>query len=191
MLTKTEKLMILLVAIGAMCIYLSWNRTRIQREEIMVEEVWDDDDACRLYLDSVWVEENRRYDSLLRNPESELYRSDYNDIGNVAVVTVTKYNPVRSQCDDTPLVTASGNLIDLGKLKKGSLRWIAVSRDLREKFKYGTIVELIGSPEIEGEWVVTDTMNPRWTKRVDLLCPPGDTLGKWDRIIIKKKKRGN
>lgn len=38
MLTKTEKLMILLVAIGAMCIYLSWNRTRIQREEIMVVE---------------------------------------------------------------------------------------------------------------------------------------------------------
>lgn len=38
MLTKTEKLMILLIAIGAMCIYLSWNRTRIQREEIMVVE---------------------------------------------------------------------------------------------------------------------------------------------------------
>lgn len=38
MLTKTEKLMILLVAIGAMCVYLSWNRTRIQGEEIMVVE---------------------------------------------------------------------------------------------------------------------------------------------------------
>ena len=56
------------------------------------------------------------------------------------VVTATYYNPVESQCSSNPLITADGSKINLKKLKEGKLRWIAISRDLRENYKYGDIV---------------------------------------------------
>lgn len=43
-------------------------------------------------------------------------------------VTLTTYNAVASQCDDSPLVTADGTKIDMKKLKKGTIKYCAVSR---------------------------------------------------------------
>ena len=45
-------------------------------------------------------------------------------------VTLTTYNAVASQCDNTPLITADGTKIDMKKLKKGKIKYCAVSRDL-------------------------------------------------------------
>lgn len=109
------------------------------------------------------------------------------DISNYLIVTVTKYNPVPEQCDSDPLITADGSYIDTLLLMKGNLRWIAISRDLREYFNYGDTVIIKNNSEIEGEYVVRDTMNPRWKMRVDLLSPRGDSLGKWDDVYIYKK----
>ena len=67
------------------------------------------------------------------------------------------------------------------------MKWIAISRDLREYFNYGDTVIIRNNSEIEGEYVVRDTMNPRWKMRVDLLSPRGDSLGKWDDVYIYKK----
>lgn len=126
----------------------------------------------REYLDAEWViEENI-------NQNSDIFK-----------VTVTKYNPVPEQCDLDPLVTADGSVIDTLQLMCGNLRWIAISRDLREFFNYGDTVIIESSEgEIDGEYVVRDTMNPRWINRVDLLSPYGDSLGKWENVFIRKKK---
>ena len=93
-------------------------------------------------------------------------------------VLITWYNPVESQCDDDPLITADLSKIDLSALKRRDIRWIAVSRDLLEAGKYqmGDTV-FINSPneKINGEWVIHDKMNSRFTKRIDLLVSKGDT----------------
>lgn len=104
------------------------------------------------------------------------------------MVTVTKYNPVVEQCDSDPLITADGSFIDTLKLRKGDLKWIAISRDLRKDYSYGdtVIIESV-SGEICGEYVVHDTMNPRWSFRIDILSPEGDSLGKWENVCMYKK----
>ena len=103
-------------------------------------------------------------------------------------VTVTKYNPVINQCDSDPLITADGSFIDTLKLGKGEIRWIAVSRDLRDTYHYGDTVYLSACDDsIDGYYVVRDTMNKRWKNRVDILSPCGDSLGKWENVYIYKK----
>ena len=105
-------------------------------------------------------------------------------------VTVTKYNPVREQCDEDPLITADNSKICLNKLNAGKLKWVAVSRDLREHFKYGekVIIKCDHDPSINGEYEVHDTMNPRYTRTIDLLSPIDDTKGKWKNVEIKKAR---
>ena len=109
--------------------------------------------------------------------------------GKSKVVTITKYNPTKEQCDMDPLVTADNSKIDLRKLNSGELRWIAVSRDLRKHFPYGSKVIIHSEdPEISGIWEVHDTMNERWKNRIDLLRPIGETKGKWKNIKISLAK---
>ena len=105
-------------------------------------------------------------------------------------VTVTKYNPVREQCDEDPLITADNSKICLNKLNAGKLKWVAVSRDLKKHFKYGekVIIKCDHDPRINGEYEVHDTMNPRYTRTIDLLSPIGDTKGKWKNVEIKKAR---
>lgn len=129
------------------------------------------------------------------NPEyiniSEIAEEDDCDCNNefeYSVVTVTRYNPVLSQCDSDPLMTADGSYIDTLKLNSGHLRWIAISRDLRDRYHYGDTIYLSSEDEsINGEYVVRDTMNPRWTNRVDILSPNGTSLGKWEEVYVYKK----
>lgn len=104
-------------------------------------------------------------------------------------VTVTQYNPVVSQCDEDPLVTADNSKIDLEKLRRGKIRWVAVSRDLLDKYNYGNIIELAvvkGNRRINGRYIVHDTMNPRFTNRVDILTPLGAPMDVWSDVRIKK-----
>lgn len=104
-------------------------------------------------------------------------------------VTVTQYNPVVDQCDEDPLVTADNSTIDLKKLKRGQLRWVAVSRDLLETYKYGDVIELktiSGSSRINGRYIVHDTMNPRFTNRIDILTAVGEPTDMWCEVKVRK-----
>ena len=104
-------------------------------------------------------------------------------------VTVTQYNPVVLQCDEDPLVTADNSKIDLEKLRRGQIRWVAVSRDLLDRYSYGNIIELTvvkGNKRINGRYIVHDTMNPRFTNRVDILTPVGAPMDIWSDVKIRK-----
>lgn len=105
-------------------------------------------------------------------------------------VTATVYNAIESQCDESPLITADCSYIDKEKLNKGELKWVAISRDLFKRYKYGDTIIVIcpSSPEIEGEWVIHDTMNKRAKNKIDFLMPDNINLGKWENVVIKKKK---
>lgn len=103
-------------------------------------------------------------------------------------VTITKYHPVASQTDDTPLQTADLSKISMAKLYRGKIKWVAVSRDLLKEYGYGSKIRIsTGDPDIDGVYEVHDTMNPRFMARVDILSHPKHALGKglWTGKIRK------
>ena len=114
-----------------------------------------------------------------------------------------------SQCDNDPFTTADGSVIDPIKLKNKEIRWCALSRDLiwdeyRQKlhdydttvfrgfFEFGDtiVVKSNSSPQINGKWVVHDTMNKRYKNSIDLLIHPDNNnpkLGVCDDVKILNK----
>ena len=74
-------------------------------------------------------------------------------------VKVTAYNPVRSQTDSSPLITASNKRVRVGM--------IALSRDLEREFgfTFGDTVYLYGF----GKFVFEDRMHRRKRRHVDIL----------------------
>ena len=80
-------------------------------------------------------------------------------------VTLTTYNAVKSQCDETPDVTANGTIIDYKKLKQGKLKYCAISPDLLWCIPMGSIIDIDG----HGRYEVVDTMNARFNHCIDIL----------------------
>lgn len=103
----------------------------------------------------------------------------------VYVVTATVYHAVEGQCDDSPLVTASGAKISSANTAYDH-RYLAVSRDLLDVFPYGTKVEVSGCGELDGVYTVADTLNKRYKGYIDLLINPDMKGGKWTGVRIKK-----
>ena len=85
---------------------------------------------------------------------------------------MTCYQPLSSQCDDSPLITADGSKINLNKLEKGDIKWCAISRDLLWLFPKDRPKRVY----IEGHGVyeVRDKMNKKWEHRIDILIHPKD-----------------
>jgi len=89
-------------------------------------------------------------------------------------VTLTAYNAVVAQTDDSPLVTASGAYSNPEVVA-------ARSQDLTDQLPFGTIVEIDGPTAsstlcgygivapIVGYRVIADAMNARYTDRIDVL----------------------
>jgi len=103
---------------------------------------------------------------------------------------LTVYNPVNSQCDSSPLITASNQRISESKLRSGAIRWMALSRDLLKRWgghiQYGDTIGLYsGDPAIDGFWVVHDTMHKRFRNRGDLLFDSKvRSRGKWSNVKV-------
>jgi len=88
------------------------------------------------------------------------------------IVTVTTYSPTVEQTDSTPLITASGFKINPTNPKKQ--RIVAVSRDLKKKYKFGKKVRITGIGKLSGTYTIRDVMNKRYKKRVDILIGEDD-----------------
>tara|TARA_B100000131_G_scaffold237666_1_gene229794 strand:+ start:1928 stop:2398 length:471 start_codon:yes stop_codon:yes gene_type:complete len=98
-------------------------------------------------------------------------------------VTATMYEPVSTQTDSTPNITADGTRINVKYA--GKYRYLAVSRDLLDVVSYGDYVVVEGiNGKYDGVWQVKDTMHPRWENRIDLLCNPGTKQFKKDSAIL-------
>ena len=97
-------------------------------------------------------------------------------------VTLTCYQPVKSQCNNQPLVTADGSKINLHHLKRGRIKWCAVSRDLLYLFPKNKPKRV----HIEGFGVyeVSDVTNKRFKHRVDILVHPKNSK----KILLKNVK---
>ena len=103
-------------------------------------------------------------------------------------VTVTTYNPTKSQTDSTPNETADGTIIK--PWKATDYRYVALSRDLIARwggpFEYGDYIVIEGTKDgkWDGVYQVRDTMNPKWTNRVDILTT--NDRFKYDNIKMYK-----
>ena len=104
----------------------------------------------------------------------------------VTHVTLTTYNPCKSQCDDTPTITATNTKINLKKLKQGKLKYCAVSQDLLCCFPFGSIIEIDG----HGRYEVVDTMNKRFNHYVDIIQDKSQSNFKKEKIKIKLIRKG-
>ena len=108
------------------------------------------------------------------------------EISNVEpdIVTVTTYSPSVEETDSTPLITASGFKINPINPKKQ--RIVAVSRDLKRKYKFGKKVRITGIGKYSGTYTVRDVMNKRYRKRVDILIGTDDKQTKFKKAKLYK-----
>ena len=99
-------------------------------------------------------------------------------------VTVTTYTIDPKQTDEEPLITASGFKLDSLNPKKHKI--IAISRDLKKKFKFGQKVKITGIGKHSGIYVIRDLMNKRFKKKVDILINPEDKHTKYEKAKLIK-----
>ena len=117
----------------------------------------------------------------------------------------TTYYCNSKQCDNDPFTTADGSIINPIELKNNKIRWCALSRDLiwddyrqiihkqgfRGLFEFGDtiVIKSNSNPQINGKWVVHDTMNKRYQNSIDFLIHPENNnpkLGVCDDVKILK-----
>jgi 3D (Asp-Asp-Asp) domain-containing protein len=101
-------------------------------------------------------------------------------------VTLTTYTPTVGETDSTPHITASGFKIDTINPKKH--RIIAVSRDLKKKWPFGTKVRIKKAGRYNGVYIVKDVMNKRFKNRIDILIGKDDRQTAMNNVIITKIK---
>ena len=106
------------------------------------------------------------------------------------IVTVTTYSITEAETDSTPLLTASGFKINPNNPK--GHRIIAVSRDLKRKYRFGQMVRITNAGKYNGEYVIRDLMHHRWKNKIDILINPNDKHTKLRGVkmyrVEKKKK---
>jgi len=98
------------------------------------------------------------------------------------IVTLTTYKASETETDSTPNITASGFKITNPKKHK----IIAVSRDLKRKWGWGTKVRIVGAGKYDGTYRVHDLMNKRYRKRIDILIGHNDKQTKLKKVKIYK-----
>ena len=101
-------------------------------------------------------------------------------------VTLTTYSPTEGETDSTPHLTASGFKIDKDNPKRH--RIIAVSRDLKKKWPFGTKVRIKNAGKYNGVYTVKDVMNKRHKNRIDILIGEDDKQTKIKNVKITKIK---
>lgn len=100
--------------------------------------------------------------------------------------TVTSYNAVKSQTDDTPTITADGTKINHKKVKNGTQKIAAISRDLLWMIPFGSIIEVEGY----GRYEVRDTMNARYNHCIDILQHSSKPNFKEEHVKITVIRKG-
>ena len=135
----------------------------------LIDEVWEENQTLK---EQVWELQNN-CDTQYTNKIS--YK-----------VTVTTYNPTRGQTDSTPNELADGTKIK--PWRATDYRYVALSRDLIARwggpFEYGDYIVIEGTDKWDGIYQVRDTMNPKWTNRVDILTT--NSRFKYNNIIMYK-----
>jgi 3D (Asp-Asp-Asp) domain-containing protein len=98
------------------------------------------------------------------------------------IVTLTTYKASENETDSTPNITASGFKITNPKKH----RIIAVSRDLKKKYKFGQKIRITNAGKYNGTYRVHDVMNKRYRNRIDILIGHNEKQTKLKKVKIYK-----
>lgn len=108
---------------------------------------------------------------------------------------VTKHKLRATKYYPTGRATASGAMPDYKKINNGTIRWVALSRDMFDKgYKMNdTIFVESDNPRVVGFWVVKDKMGPRHRDAIDFLMTKENSkeFGLGYVTISKKTKSGS
>lgn len=140
-----------------------------------------------LGLDEAYVEQvNKMYAEEERQRMLDEFEFEHAPHHQTEYVTATVYHAIPEQTDMSPMITADGT--DVSGMDLMDERIIAVSRDLLKRnggnYSFGDRVVVHGAGELDGVWTIRDTMNDRFTKKIDFLVPEYITGGKWDNVSI-------
>lgn len=106
--------------------------------------------------ESIELKDNNENNIVYVESRYDLSKAEYSE-RVIRDVAVTSYNNDINQTDDTPNVTASNRPVREGM--------VAVSRDFLSYVKYGDLMYV----DCFDRWfIVDDTMNKRFTKRIDI-----------------------
>jgi len=108
----------------------------------------------------------------------------YKTVVSNDVVTLTTYSASRRETDSSPNITACGFKIDTLNPRKHKI--IALSRDLKKKWKFNSRIRVSNAGRYNGIYVVKDVMNKRWVKRIDILINPEDKHTKLYNVQLTK-----
>ncbi len=108
----------------------------------------------------------------------------YSDNEFAVVLTATGYSSSVRETDSTPFITASNTRTRTGI--------VAMSRDLLRRynpeapFAFGDVVHISGL----GDFVVEDSMHPRWRRRVDVWFPSRSEAVRFGRrrVIVRSRR---
>ena len=113
---------------------------------------------------------------------STVFHTETKTMLDVDVVTLTTYSPFVGQTDSTPNITASGFKIDTLNPKRHKI--IAISRDLKKKWKFNQKVRIRKAGKYNGDYIVKDVMNKRYKNRIDILVDKDDEQVKISNVQI-------
>lgn len=109
--------------------------------------------------------------------EFEYSNDEYSIENAVADIHVTVYHAVPAQCNADWQHTADMTYLGEDVDDMYRHRIVAVSRDFLTEygFEMGDTIKVHGLsvPEYNGEWIIHDKMNKRYTNRMDFLVNPG------------------
>ena len=102
---------------------------------------------------------------------------------------VTTYAPLErnNSIDSSELVMSNGETINPDNC---GYRFIAVSPDLLKWLPFGSIVKITHT-DYDGEYKVTDLMNPRWKNKIDILINRKEKHQTFRNVVIEILKVGN
>ncbi len=144
--------------------------------------------------DQIIAEKNQKIEEYLTRIDStqtvnEQLKNRILDILSKGIkVTVTNYNPVRQQTDDTPNILADQSKIDVHSASK--YQYVAISRNLHERWggflKFGDLILIKNAEGKDGIYCVRDVMNERFVNAIDILETMGTENYKYYGVDLYK-----
>jgi 3D (Asp-Asp-Asp) domain-containing protein len=105
----------------------------------------------------------------------------------VTHVTLTTYNAVKEQTNEDNLTTANGTKLIPHKIKNGSQKICAISRDLLWLIPFNSEIHIEG----HGTYIVADLMNKRFTHSIDILQDINEPNFKKEKVKVTLIRRGD
>jgi 3D (Asp-Asp-Asp) domain-containing protein len=83
-------------------------------------------------------------------------------------------------------ITASGSKVNINSLRKGYVRWVALSQDMFKYYKFNDIIYVqCSNKHLNGFWIVKDKMNKRIKRGIDFMLHREEHIGFNTPIKVK------